>query len=189
MSQKPDIEVPQTLHPILRYRPQPIPPSSLKFLMKTFSPSNNNSGFAISKLKFSVPVVSWGRWVGGSLEYLFHRITVGFKIHVLSTPDWRQIMKKFKNSKECFSIPTSGVSVGWNVCGGWSVECFQLLRVHRGCSSTSATARRTPSSSPGAGWRSKMRKTSRGNNQIKRLLVATYGDIKYRQKCRAKTKL
>ena len=58
MSQKPDIEVPQTLHPILRYRPQPIPPSSLKFLMKTFSPSNNNSGFAISKLKFSVPVVS-----------------------------------------------------------------------------------------------------------------------------------
>ena len=48
------------------------------------------------------------------------------------------------------------------MCQVWM---FQWLRVHPGCSSTSATARRTRSSWRGGGWKSRMRKTSRGDNR------------------------
>ena len=52
------------------------------------------------------------------------------------------------------------------MCRGLKVWMFQWLRVRLGCSSTLATARRTRSSWPGGGWRSKMRKTSQGDDQI-----------------------
>ena len=142
MSQKTDLEVNPDPHPILRYRPRPIPPSSLKF--------------------------QWNIWIFLPLTVDSWQLQLAWKF-MFSTPLnkgklW--VVKSQLQQQKCFPILTSGVFFALNVQGN-EVWMFQWLRVHRGCSSTSATARRTRSSWPGDGWRSKMRKTSQGDNQIK----------------------
>ena len=121
----------------------------MKYL--NFSPPDNNSG------------------VGGVWNIYFTELQLAWKFmfstHLNKGKLW-EIKTQEQQQQKCFPIPTSGVSFAWNVQGD-QFWMFQWLRVHPGCSSTSATARRTRSSWPGDGWRSKMRKIFQGDDQIK----------------------
>ena len=100
-----------------------------------FLPPDNTSVFANFKIEFfsscscKLRKMSWGEFG------IFISQNYSWLGNSCSQHTWiKETYDTHKNSttKKIFSILTSGVSVGWNVCGGWSVECFSGWESTRG---------------------------------------------------------